>query len=50
MPRWVQLGVLPALVIIAWLLLGLIREAVFIFVVATLLALVLNPFVRGLQR
>ena len=49
-PRWVQLAVLPALVIIAWLLLGLIGEAVFIFVVATLLALVLNPFVRGLQR
>ncbi len=49
-PRWVQLGVLPALVVIAWLLLGLIGEAVFIFIVATLLALVLNPFVRGLQR
>jgi predicted PurR-regulated permease PerM len=49
-PRWVQLAVLPVLLIIAWLLLGIISEAVFIFVVATLLALVLNPFVRGLQR
>jgi predicted PurR-regulated permease PerM len=46
----VQLAVLPVLLIIAWLLLGIISEAVFIFVVATLLALVLNPFVRGLQR
>ncbi len=49
-PRWVQLAVLPVLLIIAWLLLGVIGEAVFIFIVATLLALVLNPFVRGLQR
>ena len=49
-PRWMQLAVLPVLLIIAWLLLGVISEAVFIFVVATLLALVLNPFVRGLQR
>jgi predicted PurR-regulated permease PerM len=49
-PRWVQLAVLPVLVIIAWLLLGIISEAVFIFIVATLLALALNPFVRGLQR
>ncbi len=50
MPRWVQLAVLPVLLIIAWLLLGVIGEAVFIFIVATLMALVLNPFVRGLQR
>ncbi len=49
-PRWVQLVVLPVLLIIAWLLLGKIGEVVFIFIVATLLALVLNPFVRGLQR
>ena len=33
--------------IIAWLLLARIGEAVFIFIVATLLALALNPFVRG---
>ena len=49
-PRWVQLVVLPVLLIIAWMLLGVIGEAVFIFIVATLMALVLNPFVRGLQR
>jgi len=49
-PRWVQLAVLPVLLIIGWLLLARVGEAVFIFVVATLLALALNPFVRGLQR
>ena len=49
-PRWVQLAVLPVLLIVGWLLLGRIGEAVFIFVVATLLALVLNPFVHVLQR
>ncbi len=49
-PRWVQLAVLPVLLIIGWLLLARIGEAVFIFVVATLLALALNPFVRALQR
>ena len=49
-PRWVQLAVLPVLLIVAWLLLGRIGEAVFIFVVATLLALVLNPFVHLVQR
>jgi predicted PurR-regulated permease PerM len=49
-PRWVQLAVLPVLLIIGWLLLTRIGEAVFIFLVATLLALALNPFVRALQR
>jgi len=49
-PRWVQLAVLPVLLIVLWMFLGVIGEAVFIFVVATLLALVLNPLVRGLER
>jgi len=49
-PRWVQLAVLPALLLIAWFALGIIGEAIFIFVVAALLALVLNPLVRGLER
>ncbi len=48
--RWVQLAVLPVLLIVAWLTLGKIGEAVFIFIVATLLALALNPFVHALQR
>jgi predicted PurR-regulated permease PerM len=49
-PRWVQLAVLPVLLIVVWMLLGIIGEAVFIFIVATLLALILNPLVRGLER
>jgi predicted PurR-regulated permease PerM len=49
-PRWVQAGLVPAVLVIAWLLLGIIGEAVFIFVAASLLALVLNPLVRLLER
>ena len=49
-PRWVQLAVLPALLIIGWLVLGAISEVVFIFLVAALVALVLNPLVQGLER
>ncbi|MFA4966419.1 MAG: AI-2E family transporter, partial [Thermoleophilia bacterium] len=50
MPRWVQLAVLPVLLIIGWFVLGAIAEVVFIFLVAALVALVLNPLVRGLER
>ena len=49
-PRWVQLAVLPALLLIAWFALGIIGEAIFIFLVAALLALVLNPLVGMLER
>lgn len=46
----VQLVVLVVLLIVAWSLLELIGEAVFVLVTATLVALVLNPAVRALQR
>jgi predicted PurR-regulated permease PerM len=49
-PRWAQVAAIPALLIIAWLLLGAIGEAIFIFLAAGLIALVLNPLVRGLER
>jgi predicted PurR-regulated permease PerM len=49
-PRWVQLGTLPVLLIVIWFTIGLIGEAIFIFLTAMLIALVLNPLVRGLQR
>ena len=49
-PRWVQLGTLPVLLIIAWFALGLVGEAVFVFLAAMLIALVLNPVIRALQR
>ena len=50
MPRWVQLGALPALLIIGWFALGAIGQVIFIFLVAGLIALVLNPLVHGLER
>jgi putative heme transporter len=49
-PRWVQLAVLPVLLIVAWFTFEAIGQVVFIFVVAGLIALVLNPLVRGLER
>ena len=49
-PRWVQLAVLPVLLLVAWFTLGAIAQVVFIFVVAGLVALVLNPLVQGLER
>jgi predicted PurR-regulated permease PerM len=49
-PRWVQLGALPALLLILWFFVGKIGEAVFVFVVAAFIALVLDPLVRGLER
>ena len=49
-PRWVQLAVLPVLLIVAWFTLGAIGQVVFIFLVAGLIALVLNPLVHGLER
>ena len=49
-PRWVQLAVLPALLIIGWFVLGAIGQVIFIFLVAALVALVLNPLVYGLER
>ncbi len=46
----VQLVVLVVLLIVAWSLLGLISEAVFVLITATLIALVLNPLVKQVQR
>jgi predicted PurR-regulated permease PerM len=49
-PRWVQIAALPALLIIGWFVLAAIGQVVFLFLVAALVALVLNPLVRGLER
>jgi predicted PurR-regulated permease PerM len=49
-PRWVQLAVLPVLLIVAWFTLGAIAQVIFFFLVAGLVALVLNPLVHGLER
>src|SRR5262245_18160914 len=49
-PRWIQLVGLPLLLIAAWSFTGAVRHVVFPFLVAGLIALLLNPIVRGLGR
>jgi predicted PurR-regulated permease PerM len=49
-PRWIQLVGLPVILIVAWSVAGAIRHVVFLFLVAGLIALLLNPIVRGLGR
>jgi len=46
-PRWVQLVGLPLIVVGAWQFIGAVSHAVFIFVVAALIAILLNPIVRS---
>jgi predicted PurR-regulated permease PerM len=49
-PRWIQLVGLPLLLLLAWTLANTLGRAVFLFVVAGLIALLLNPMVRTLGR
>ncbi|MFL5954676.1 MAG: AI-2E family transporter [Gaiellaceae bacterium] len=49
-PRWVQLVGLPILLLFAWVVASRAAHVVFLFLVAALLALLLDPLVRGLQR
>jgi predicted PurR-regulated permease PerM len=49
-PRWIQLVGLPLLLVLVWVVAGAVRHAVFIFLVALLIALLLNPLVRVLGR
>ena len=49
-PRWIQLVGFPVLALIAILLAGKVFHAVFLFVVAGLIALLLDPLVRALER
>ena len=49
-PRWVQMVMLPLLLLLAWVVAGAVRHVVFLFLVALLIALLLNPLVRGLGR
>jgi predicted PurR-regulated permease PerM len=49
-PRWIQLVGLPLLLVLAWVVAGAVRHAVFLFLVALLIALLLNPLVRSLGR
>ena len=49
-PRWIQLVGLPLLLLLVWVVAGAVRHAVFLFLVALLIALLLNPLVRALGR
>jgi predicted PurR-regulated permease PerM len=49
-PRWVQLVGLPLVLLFAWVLATAAGHVVFLFVVAALIALLLDPMVRALQR
>src|SRR3954463_15237402 len=49
-PRWIQLVGLPLLLLLLWVLAGAARHVVFLFLVAALIAFLLNPLVRGLTR
>ncbi|HZT84165.1 MAG TPA: AI-2E family transporter [Gaiellaceae bacterium] len=49
-PRWAQLVLLPLLLLLAWTVAGAVRHVLFLFLVALLIALLLNPLVRGLGR
>ena len=49
-PRWIQLVGLPIAALIALLVVGKVFHAVFLFLVAGLIALLLDPLVRALER
>jgi predicted PurR-regulated permease PerM len=49
-PRWIQLVGLPLLALLVWVLASEVVQAVFIFLVAALVALLLDPLVRALGR
>src|SRR3954464_8034392 len=49
-PRWIQLVGLPLLLLLFWVVAGAARHVVFLFLVAALIAFLLNPIVRGLTR
>ena len=49
-PRWMQLAGLPVLLLFLWIVVAAVRHVVFLFLVALLIALLLSPVVRGVQR
>jgi predicted PurR-regulated permease PerM len=49
-PRWIQLVGLPLLLLLLWVVAGAVRHVVFLFLVALLIALLLSPLVRIVQR
>ena len=49
-PRWIQLVGLPLVLLLLWTVAGAARHVVFLFLIAGLIAFLLNPLVRGLTR
>jgi predicted PurR-regulated permease PerM len=49
-PRWIQLVTLPLLLLLLWAVAGAVRHVIFLFIVAGLIALLLNPLVRGVTK
>jgi predicted PurR-regulated permease PerM len=49
-PRWIQLVGLPIAFVAAWLLLSAVSHVVLLFLVAALVAILLEPLVRALHR
>jgi predicted PurR-regulated permease PerM len=47
-PRWIQLVGLPLLLVLAWVVAGQVFHAVFLFLVASLIALLLDPLVKAI--
>lgn len=47
-PRWIQLVGLPLLLILAWVVAGRVFHVVFLFLVASLIALLLDPLVKAI--
>ena len=49
-PRWIQLVGLPVLLLFAWALASTLGHAIFLFLTASVIAFLLNPIVRAVQR
>jgi predicted PurR-regulated permease PerM len=49
-PRWIQLVILPLVLVLAWVVASAAAHVVFLFVVGALVALLLDPLVLALQR
>jgi predicted PurR-regulated permease PerM len=47
-PRWIQLIVLPIVLLFGWVFAGAVRHALFVFVISGIIAMLLNPLVSTL--
>jgi predicted PurR-regulated permease PerM len=49
-PRWIQLVALPVLAVFAWTMAATLGHAIFLFLAASVIAFLLNPLVKALER